>query len=172
MSKLMRCLVVKRLIGIMLLMLPLQALSAPIDNSNDFLKGASCSPNPLSPGDRLQIILPHGHLPQLRVVNPVGDWVEITYSEGEPYSKGRIKESEFTLTDRIDLSVKELQGFNSYYYSTDRIFHLNGFYRFFVEINPGEDGWQSDIVCDIHYIDPADHRPAVAFRRLYQSDGD
>jgi hypothetical protein len=98
--------------------------------------------------------------------------VEITYSEGEPYSNGRIKESEFALMDRIDLSVKELQGFNSYYYSTDRIFHLNGFYRFFVEINPGEDGWQSDIVCDIHYIDPADHRPAVAFRRLYRTDGD
>jgi hypothetical protein len=172
MSKLMRCLAAKQFFALALSLLSTHAESAPIDSYNRYLKGASCSPNPLSPEDRLQIILPHGHLPQLRVVNPVGDWVEITYSEGEPYSKGRITEAEFASMDHIDFSIKELQGFNSYYYSTDRIFHLNGFYRFFVEINSGEDGWQSDIVCDIHYIDPADHRPAAAFRRLYRTDGD
>jgi hypothetical protein len=172
MQNLMQCLVAKWLFEIALILLPLQALGAPIDNYNRYLKGASCSPNPLSPEDRLQIILPHGHLPQLRVVNPVGDWVDVTYSEGEPYSKGRINEAQFALMDRIDLPVKEIQGFNSYYYATDRVFHLNGFYRFFVQINPGEDGWKSDIICDVNYFDPSDHRPALASRRLYRSDGD
>ncbi len=163
---------IARLLCLSAILLPLQALGAPIDNYNRYLKGASCSPNPLSPGDRLQIILPHGHLPELHAINPVGDGIEITYVTVAHDPRGRMSAAEFASKDQFDFSVNALRGFNTFYYSNRPLFDLNGSYRLTVEANVGGDNWELEVICDINYFDPSDHRPAVDFRRLYQSDGD